>query len=263
MRARSYSTRVVRVLDSLSLSLSTIFPMIKKTVSSFRSIRAAQQKVGRVVLGSSPCLSPKTAVAVIQAIKTYNLDYFAFPPTNSNSEYYAVWTLIKALKGGAQNVIANTCRHHLEQALKKINACEHTHVKQGDLNQIVSALAKEKCDEFLTKLENANRDYRLFETLVLLSTTKKYTSFYSKVLFNIAMYAFQDDCGYSKYDHVVSSVLFSVAFQRKYNLQKPAISSVATLDGYIEYCNYVGRLCRQFHLSRNDLDQILWLFYRQ
>lgn len=221
--------------------------------------------------GNKPKLNKTNADKVIKALIIYYGDYMNYDNSNNPNEYVYYYRLFKdALKFGKEDsTIKNICSNSgyvsqykdkykdmglIFDLIRKTNALESTRTSikcVEKLSRIINDLSKR---EFLLLIKNEDRKYSIIEKL-LNNNVEKCLSLISKLCFHFANSIFKSDCGFSKYDRIVSINL------SKYCECEPNKFDKKDYKTYINYCNTIGFLCK-LGLSRNDIDQIIWLYYK-
>ena len=205
---------------------------------------------------AAPTLSKCVASKVICAIRCFNVDYLNYNSTNDKTTESKVGVLRDELE---KNETSNCYRSIVRECLRKINKNEKTRTSNEDIDRITENIVRLGKAELKAKLKNQNKDYELMRILLVDNNN---VSLCSKFCFHLAQACFNNDCHYSKYDRVVRKNLYHYK-----NLVKEKITKTRfdehNFGTYIAYCDVIEKLCNKTKLSRNEIDQIIWVYFRQ
>ncbi len=209
-----------------------------------------------------PVLNSSNADKAIKCLLVYNKNYMNYSTSSVCMEksFGVFASLLRQNQSSSQTI--GTLKYSIEELLKELNKREKTRVSKNDLNGIARTINGFKIKVFYGCLKNQKKDYKLVDGL-LKAGKKRYLSIISKFCFHLACATFNSDCGYSKYDGVVSSNLyFYLNNYSTYKMIIPSSFNNKTIDTYKDYCDAIDFLCKQSKISRNDIDQIIWLYFR-
>lgn len=213
---------------------------------------------GFIFKNDAPVLNRKNANKAIFALKMLNNHYMDYGTCNKNHktvEYH-----IGQLANDLNNATSVNYKL-LENVLKQINKIEHTRASSKTQKDIAKYISGLNISVFINYLQNENMQYDLTSLLLNHATTKS-LSLISKFCFHLANAYFKTDCGYSKFDNIVSTKLHKYNYLLKNKITKNEFAS-RTVITYRKYCEVIGELCKKTKLSRNEIDQIIWIYFRQ
>ena len=213
---------------------------------------------GFVFKNDAPVLNRKNANKAIFTLKMFNFYYMDYSKYNENDR------TVEHYIGRLANDLNNATSIDyglLENTLKQINKIEHTHASNKTIKEITNYIFGLPILQFINYLKNENMEYDLI-SLLLGNSTIKSLSLISKFCFHLANAYFKTDCGYSKFDTIVSTKLHKYNYLLKNKIIENEFKS-RTIDTYRKYCGVIGELCKKTKLSRNEIDQIIWIYFRQ
>ena len=229
---------------TLSLSLSRI-----KNVNAENEIFELENE--------APSLNKKVASRVIEAMRCFNVDYGNYNSTNENTTECKVGILATELKKTTTSPLNNDM---IKDCLRKINSKESARASITDIDELtnkITSIGKENLKELI---RNANNEYELIRILLDGSNNLSLTS---KFCFHLASALYKNDCGYSKYDKIVRKHLWHYKGLTKLKKINKTEFDNHEFDKYKRYCNVIGEISERTKLTRNEIDQIIWTYFRQ
>jgi len=216
------------------------------------------------LLDNKPTLSKKTARLFLVA-RSVEPGFLNYSIDSKNEVEKSVFLLIEKIKSILDDRDLGDCENEFKSCLSNIARKEHTRTSNSSVKEYSRYFASLKKRVFLSYIKDKNNEY--IGIREFLSHNKGFTalSLVSKFYFHVSFCCYGDKAHYVKYDSLVREhlYLYCEGLDKNSFDIKPREKAEKRYQQYKKYSDAISSLCVRHQVSRNELDIIIWTYFKE